>query len=203
MHSLISAGTAARAARASPLPARRRAAARGLTRAGLPVRIDARPRRSVSNPRSPGTQAGYPARASPPAESSSLCGAARVWMRHACSLLIAHCSSGGSLKLRHVLALAQRLLACGSPGPTLPLGPERTASVRSTSSGSVGGAAPYVHHQVAVWAALPLGPRRTVRTATRARAYRLGTFNVEWQCESHCHSGLSVQPRAGGAATRP
>ena len=72
----------------------------GGARAGLPVRIDARPRRSVSNPRSPRTQAGYPARASPPAESSSLCGAARVWMRHACSLLIAHCSSGGSLKAR-------------------------------------------------------------------------------------------------------
>ena len=120
-----------------------------------------------------------------------------------CSLLIAHCSSGGSLKLRHVLALAQRLLACESPGPTLPLGPERTVLVRSMSSGSVGGAAPYVHHQVAVWAALPLGPRRTVRTATRARAYRLGTFNVEWQCESHCHSALSVQSRAGGTATWP
>ena len=51
--------------------------------------------------------------------------------------------------------------------------------------------------------ALPLGPERTVRTATRAWAYRLGTFNVEWQCESHCHSALSVQSRAGGTATRP
>ena len=91
-----------------------------------------------------------------------------------CSLLIAHCSSGGSLKLRHVLALAQRLLACGSPGPTLPLGPERTVLVRSMSSGSVGGAAPYVHHRVAVWAALPLGPGRAV------------------PCGWHCHSGPSV-----------
>ena len=89
-------------------------------------------------------------------------------------LLIAHCSSGGSLKLRHVLALAQRLLACGSPGPTLPLGPERTVLVRSMSSGSVGGAAPYVHHRVAVWAALPLGPGRAV------------------PCGWHCHSGPSV-----------
>ena len=50
--------------------------------------------------------------------------------------------------------------------------------------------------------ALPLGPERTVRTATRAWAYRLGTLDVKWQCESHCHSALSVQSRAGGTATR-
>ena len=171
MHSLISAGTAARAACASPLPARRRAAA---WKSRVPVSRcawgTARPRRPVSGSRSPGTQAGHPARASPPAESSSLRGATRTRMRHARSLPIAQATA----RLRHVLALASRLLARGSPGPTLPLGAERTVLVRSTSSGSVGGAAPYVHHRVAVWAALPLGPGRAV------------------PCGRHCHSGPSV-----------
>ena len=198
MHSLISAGTAARAAHTSPLPARRRAAARGLARAGLPVRMGS------GAPPSPGLG---------PAISRDAGGLSRAGVAvrridqslrrgpslDAPRLLIAQAAA----RLRHVLALASRLLACGSPGPTLPLGPERTVLVRSTSSGSVGGAAPCVHHRVAVWAALPLGPGRTVRTATRARAYRLGTLDVKWQCESHCHSGLSVQPRAGGTATWP
>ena len=44
-------------------------------------------------------------------------------------------------RLRHVLALAQRLLARGSPEPALPLGPERTVLVRQC--------------RVAVWVALP------------------------------------------------
>ena len=43
---------------------------------------------------------------------------------------------------------------------------------------------------------------RVVGTATRARAHRLGTFDVEWQCKGHCHSALSVQPRVVGTATR-
>ena len=43
----------------------------------------------------------------------------------------------GLARSRHVLASAQRLLARRLPGPTLPLGPGRTALVRSTSSGSV------------------------------------------------------------------
>ena len=49
----------------------------------------------------------------------------------------------------------------------------------------------------------PAGPwiART-HTATRARAYRFDTFDVKWQCKSHCHSALSVQPRVGGTATR-
>ena len=133
----------------------------GGARAGLPVRIDARPRRSVSNPRSPRTQAGYPARASPPAESSSLCGAARVWMRHACSLLIAHCSlliAQAAARLRHVPSI---------------------------------GAAP-----ASLWIA------RT-HTATRARAYRLGTLDVKWQCESRCLVRSLPSGSVGGTATRP
>ena len=65
-------------------------------------------------------------------------------------------------------------LSVQPPGPALPLGPERTVSVRSTSSGSVRACSPYVHHRVAVWAALPLGPERA---APRGR---------------HCHSGLSA-----------
>ena len=85
-------------------------------------------------------------RASPSAESSSLRGATRTRMRHARSLPIAQATA----RLRHVLALASRLLARGSPGPTLPLGAERTVLVRSTSSGSVGGAAPCARRQAAV-----------------------------------------------------
>ena len=89
----MSAGTAARAARTSPLPARRRVA---VQTSRVPVSRcawgTARPRHPVSGSRPPGTQAGHPARASPPAESSSPCGAARVRMRHARSLLTAHCS---------------------------------------------------------------------------------------------------------------
>ena len=33
-----------------------------------------------------------------------------------------------------------------------------------------------------VWVALPLGPRRTDHTATRARAFHHHTFTAEWQC---------------------
>ena len=89
----MSAGTAARAARTSPLPARRRVA---VQTSRVPVSRcawgTARPRHPVSGSRSPGTQAGHPARASPSAESPGPCGAARVRMRHARSLLTAHCS---------------------------------------------------------------------------------------------------------------
>mgnify|MGYP000037444846 CR=1 FL=1 len=170
----------------------------GVARAGLPVRM------GNGAPPSPGLgpaisrDAGGPSRAGVAARRivQSL---RRGPSPDAPRSLIAQAAA----RLRHVLALAQRLLARGSPEPALPLGPERTVLVRSTSSGSVGGAAPYVHHQVAVWAALPLGPERTVRTATRAWAYRLGTLDVKWQCESHCHSALSVRSRVGGTATRP
>ena len=52
----------------------------------------------------------------------------------------------------------------------------------------------YVHRRVAVQLTLPLGPERTDHTATRPSAYRFGTLDAIWQCETHCHSGLSVPP---------
>ena len=57
---------------------------------------------------------------------------------------------------------------------TRPLGPERTVSVRSTSSGSVRACSSYARRRVAVWAALPLVPGRTV------------------PCGWHFHSGLGA-----------
>ena len=60
----------------------------------------------------------------------------------------------------------------------------------------------YVHRRVAVQLTLPLGSERTDHTATRPSAYRFGTLDAIWQCETHCHSGLSVQSRVGGTATR-
>ena len=141
----------------------------GVARAGLPVRI------GNGAPPSPGLgpaisrDAGGPSRAGVAARriAQSL---RRGPSPDAPRSLIAQAAA----RLRHVLALASRLLARGSPGPILPLGPERTVLVRSTSSGSVGGAAPCVHHRVAVWAALPLGPGRAV------------------PCGWHCHSDPSV-----------
>ena len=130
----------------------------GIARAGLPVRI------GNGAPPSPGLgpatsrDAGGPSRAGvavrrivqPPQRDPSP-DAPRLLIAH-CSLLIAHCSlpvAQATARLRHVLALASRLLARGSPGPTLPLGAERTVLVRSTSSGSVGGAAPCARRQAA------------------------------------------------------
>ena len=115
----------------------------GIARAGLPVRI------GNGAPPSPGLgpaisrDAGGPSRAGVAARRivQSL---RRGPSPDAPRSLIAQAAA----RLRHVLALTQRLLARGSPAPALPLGPERTVLVRSTSSGSVGG------------------------TATRARAYR-------------------------------
>ena len=69
-------------------------------------------------------------------------------------------------------------------------------------SGSVDDTAMYVHRRVAVQLTLPLGSERTDHTATRPSAYRFGTLDAIWQCETHCHSGLSVQSRVGGTATR-
>ena len=61
----------------------------------------------------------------------------------------------------------------------------------------------YVHRRVAVQLTLPLGSERTDHTATRPSAYRFGTLDAIWQCETHCHSGPSVQPRVDHTATRP
>ena len=85
---------------------------------------------------------------------------------------------------------------------TLPLGIERTVSVRSGSSGSAA-ATPrgewqcvsHCHSGVSV-------PGSALYTATRCRAYRIGTFGAEWQCVSHCRSGVSVPGSAPYTATR-
>ena len=141
----------------------------GVARAGLPVRM------GNGAPPSPGLGPAISRDAGGPSRAGVAARRIVQSLRRGPNLdaprsLIAQAAA----RSRHVLALASRLLACGSPGPTLPLGPERTVLGRSTSSGSVGGAAPCVHHRVAVWAALPLGPGRAV------------------PCGRHCHSGPSV-----------
>ena len=102
--------------------------------------------------------------------------------------------------------------------PTLPLGSERTDHTATRPSAyrfgtldaiwqcethchsgpsvqyRVGGTAMHVHRRVAVQLTLPLGSERTDHTATRPSAYRFGTLDAIWQCETHCHSGLSVPP---------
>ena len=52
----------------------------------------------------------------------------------------------------------------------------------------------HVHRRVAVQPTLPLGSERTDHTATRPSAYRFGTLDAVWQCETHCHSGPNVPP---------
>ena len=64
----------------------------------------------------------------------------------------------------------------------LPLAPRRTNTVRSMPSGSERRIVRYVHRRVAVNDALPLGPERTGRTATRPWAHQNGTPDAEWQC---------------------
>ena len=66
--------------------------------------------------------------------------------------------------------------------PSLPLGIERTVSVRSGASGSASGTFrgewqcnSHCHSVVNVPGSAPY-------TATRRRAYRIGTFRGEWQC---------------------
>ena len=112
-----------------------------------------------------------------------------VWMALPCTFTgewqcNLHCHSGPSVPI------------------TLPLGHERSTLVRSLASGSVDDTAMYVHRRVAVQPTLPLGSERTDHTATRPSAYRFGTLDAIWQCETHCHSGLSVQPRVDHTATR-
>ena len=66
--------------------------------------------------------------------------------------------------------------------PSLPLGGERTALVRSGPSGSASGTfvvewqcVSHCHSVVSVLSGAPY-------TATRHRAYRIGTIRGEWQC---------------------
>ena len=110
--------------------------------------------------------------------------------------------------------------------PSLPLGGERTALVRSGPSGSASGTfvvewqcVSHCHSVVSVLSGAPY-------TATRHRAYRIGTIRAEWQCVrydqgrvavqltlplggeragqcvSHCHSVVSVPDSAPYTATR-
>ena len=99
--------------------------------------------------------------------------------------------------------------------PSLPLGIERTALVRSGSSGSATGTFggewqcdSHCHSVVSALGGVPY-------TATRRRACRIGTIRGEWQCVryargewrhvSHCHSVSSVPHRynQGRVAVRP
>ena len=50
---------------------------------------------------------------------------------------------------------------------------------------------------------LPLGPRRTGRTATRPRSYQYGTLDAVWQCMAHCPVRSPVSGSVSGTATRP
>ncbi len=77
---------------------------------------------------------------------------------------------------------ATRHLAYWAARRTLPLGIERTASVRSGASGSASGTFggewqcdSHCHSVVSVPGSAPY-------TATRHRAYRIGTIRTEWQC---------------------
>ena len=49
---------------------------------------------------------------------------------------------------------------------------------------------------------LPLGIERTVSVRSEPSGSASGTFGVEWQCVSHCHSGVSVPGSAPYTATR-
>ncbi|AKT48624.1 hypothetical protein ADJ70_06155 [Olsenella sp. oral taxon 807] len=46
------------------------------------------------------------------------------------------------------------------------------------------------------------GHRLRVREVIGSQRDIFGTFDVEWQCGRRCHSGLSVQFRVEGTATR-
>ena len=71
---------------------------------------------------------------------------------------------------------------------TLPLGGERTGR--------------HVQGRVAVPPSLPLGIERTVSVRSGSSGSASGTFRVEWQCDSHCHSVVSVLGGAPYTATR-
>ena len=77
--------------------------------------------------------------------------------------------------------------------PSLPLGGERTALVRSGASGSASGTfrgewqcVSHCHSVVSVLSGAPY-------TATRRRAYRIGTIRVEWQCVRYDQGRVAVR----------
>ena len=84
---------------------------------------------------------------------------------------------------------------------TLPLGIERAGqrSAHCHSASSV----PHWHDQgrVAVPPSLPLGVERTVSVRSGSSGSASGTFGGEWQCNSHCHSVVSVLGGAPYTAT--
>ena len=59
-----------------------------------------------------------------------------------------------------------------------------------------------VQGRVAVPPSLPLGIERTVLVRSGSSGSASGTFRVEWQCDSHCHSVVSVLGSAPYTATR-
>ena len=71
---------------------------------------------------------------------------------------------------------------------TLPLGGERAGR--------------HVQGRVAVPPSLPLGIERTVSVRSGSSGSASGTFGGEWQCDSHCHSVVSVLGGAPYTATR-
>ena len=60
----------------------------------------------------------------------------------------------------------------------------------------------HVQGRVAVPPSLPLGIERTVSVRSEPSGSASGTFGVEWQCVSHCHSGVNVPGSAPYTATR-
>ena len=71
---------------------------------------------------------------------------------------------------------------------TLPLVSERTGR--------------HAQGRVAVQSSLPLGIERAVSVRSGSSGSASGTFRVEWQCVSHCHSVVSVLSGAPYTATR-
>ena len=80
------------------------------------------------------------------------------------------------------------LQGCSTVRLTLPVGDERTGW--------------NVQGRVAVRPTLPLDVERTVLERSGASGSATGTLGGEWQCASHCHSGVSVPDRAPYTATR-
>ena len=92
-----------------------------------------------------------------------------------------HCHSASSVPHRYDQGrVAVRL--------TLPLSGERTGR--------------HVQGRVAVPPSLPLGIERTVSVRSGSSGSASGTFGGEWQCDSHCHSVVSVPGSAPYTATR-
>ena len=92
-----------------------------------------------------------------------------------------HCHSASSVPHRYDQGrVAVRL--------TLPLGGERTGR--------------HVQGRVAVPPSLPLGIERTALVRSGSSGSATGTFGGEWQCDSHCHSVVSVLGSAALTATR-